>query len=174
MQLRQKGVVMKDGWKVLLVVSALGMAGLMESADAACYRCNSSKECVEQCVQMSGNSSCWSQRYCPGNGSECFNYSCSTSGNSCTGESTSCEGGCSPALDECTIDNQGVNLVVPNGGVPDGHLWFDRKRQELKTCGGSTRNETVDQPGDDYRAFKNRSIPKSSSELSRAGSQRAR
>ncbi len=130
--------------RAMLLLCALGLAiGLIPAAtvEAGCYTCDTVDGCIETCRNTNGSDNCSHVVTCTG--SSCTVTYCHTSGSSCFGE-RDCTGSCSPALEECTFDIQGASLVIPNGAIPQGGLWLERKARELRVCG--TTGETTHSP----------------------------
>lgn len=123
---------MKHGWRVMLVVGILSLGTLVVpgTTTAACYMCDPVTGCQEACATTNGKKVCTQTEVWGQNGPTVT--SCSITGSICSG-TRECSA-CSPALEECGIENSGASLIVPHGQLPPGGSWLEKKDRELRLC----------------------------------------
>lgn len=142
-----KGALMKHENRLALFVFLVCLILIpSQAAIAGCWECESGK-CEKTCTGNIGYRECNYQTYCGSNG--CINLGCTRWGFQCVG-THSCGGSCHQGIEECGPQNVG-SLVVPNGEMPLGGSWLDRKNSELRLCSVSVRAPA----GEEASAFGN-------------------
>lgn len=141
----------KMATRITLIISLLivGVTIAPPSTDAACWKCPPSNKCGKACQGESGKNQCNYQVYCASNG-VCFYWDCKLSGAACTG-TEDCGSSCHQNIEECGPANAGASLVIPNGEMPSGGSWLDRKGSELRLC----RHSIGPTAGEETGAFGN-------------------